>query len=369
MYELSGSAVEIVKFCRFARANGLAAGTTGTLDALAAAWAVDGLGPETLRMALRAALCSSKEEWDLFDRLFECRPEPAPPAPKLDPRGRLGLAGSLDAATSTAPPERHGNAATGASPRELLRKTDFSCVPLSRQAELERLADRLLRQLSFRLSRRLKVANRKGRAVDLRRTIRHSVSRGGDPSDLRYRVPKRREARLVLLLDVSGSMNLYSLVLLRFAHALERRFPSARTFLFSTGLVNVTRTLRAKPLDGALRAVAEIPAGWSGGTKIGESLRDFHRRYGADAARRDTVLIVMSDGWDTGDPAILAAELSALKRRVRKIVWLNPLLGLKDYQPVTRGMAAALPYIDIFAPAHSLESLLELERHLCSMSS
>jgi uncharacterized protein len=357
---------ELVEFCRFARANGLPIGVTGTLHALEAVRQVAASGAEAMRFALRAALCSSKEEWDLFDRLFEARPRPASqPNP---PTGGLSLPGVVAAASSAAPQDGDGKATLGASLQERLRKNDFSAVPPVHQQELERMAQRLLRQLSFRLSRRLKIGRRRG-PVDLRRTIRRSIGRGGDPLDLRYRNRKLRQARLVLLLDVSGSMNLYSLFLLRFAHALAKHFHHAETFLFSTGLVNVTRMLRSRPLAGALRAIAEIPAGWSGGTRIGASLGDFNRRYGRHSMRRDTIVMVMSDGWDTGDPEMLATELRAIKRRVRKIVWLNPLLGMADYRPVTRGMAAALPYIDVFAAAHSLESLLELERHLCSTNS
>lgn len=341
-----------------------AAGVNGTIAAVEAVRALAGADAETLRFALRAALCSSKEEWDLFDRLFDARPSPR----SGPPRGGLWVPAGVAAAGTAQRQTGEGKMTVGAGLHEHLRKTDFSQVPAGHQQELERMAQRLLRRLSFRLSRRLKLSERRGR-VDLRRTIRRSVSRGGDPLDLRYRNRKKRQARLVLLLDVSGSMNLYSLFLLRFAHALHQHFSSAETFLFSTGLVNITSTLRSRPLAGALRAVAEVPAGWSGGTKIGESLRDFDRRYGRHSLRRDTLLMVMSDGWDTGEPEVLAAELRAIKGRVRKIVWLNPLLGLQEYRPVTRGMAAALPYIDVFAPAHTLESLLDLERHLCSTSS
>jgi len=357
---------ERVEFCRFAGEHGFRAGVTGTVAALEAVRQVSGSDPDAMRFALRAALCSSKEEWDLFNQWFGAHAKPA--AKPEPPRNTLWLPGAAGANSSAVPQDGEGKAALGASLQERLRKTDFSAVPPAHQRELERVAQRLLRQLSYRLSRRLKIAERKGR-VDLRRTIRHSISRGGAPFDLRYRNRKLREARLILLLDVSGSMNLYSLFLLRFAHALARYFQQARIFLFSTGLVNVTSTLRSRTVAQALRAIAQVPAGWSGGTKIGASLHDFNRRYGHHGMRRDTLFIIMSDGWDTGDPEVLASELRAIRRRVRKVVWLNPLLGLEDYRPVTRGMAAALPYIDVFHPAHSLESLLDLERHLCLTNS
>ena len=170
--------------------------------------------------------------------------------------------------------------------------------------------------------------------------------------------------KLVIALDVSGSMNAYSIFFVRFAYALQKYFKRVDTFLFSTQLTEITSTLRARHLRDALESLAGHAAGWSGGTKIGESLQELSQLQGRRLFSRDTVFMVLSDGWETGDPAVLAEELSAIKRRVRKLIWLNPLLGMADYQPITRGMSAALPYIDVFAPAHNLESLLSLERHL-----
>jgi hypothetical protein len=159
-------------------------------------------------------------------------------------------------------------------------------------------------------------------------------------------------------------MNPYSLFLLHFAYALQRHFKRVDTFLFSTQLTEITPALRGRRLGQAMQSLAQQAAGWSGGTKIGESLRDFILHYGGRTLSRDTVFIVLSDGWDTGRPEDLAEQLQAIRRRVRSVVWLNPLLGMREYQPVTQGMSAALPYIDVFAPAHNLESLLALEKHL-----
>jgi uncharacterized protein with von Willebrand factor type A (vWA) domain len=159
-------------------------------------------------------------------------------------------------------------------------------------------------------------------------------------------------------------MNLYSIFLLKFAHAIQRHFKRADTYIFSTMLHDVTDALRTRKVADALGSLSKIVMGWSGGTKIGESLRDFNRLHAKKSMSRDTFAIILSDGWDTGEPDMLATELRALRRRAKRIVWLNPLLGLHDYQPITRCMAAALPHVDVFAPGHSLESLLELERHL-----
>ncbi len=144
----------------------------------------------------------------------------------------------------------------------------------------------------------------------------------------------------------------------------SRSFKRVDTFLFSTELVEVSDLLHTRHLQEALRRLSQRAAGWSGGTKIGESLRQFNRLHGRKLLSRETVFIILSDGWDTGEPELLAAQLRTTRRRAQRILWLNPLLGLKDYQPLTRGMAAALPHVDVFAPAHNLESLLALEHHL-----
>ena len=182
--------------------------------------------------------------------------------------------------------------------------------------------------------------------------------------NLRYRKPQPRPHRLVTLLDISGSMNPYSVFLVKFLYALQKHFRHVDTFLFSTALVEITHLFRGHRLQDALRALSDLPAGWSGGTSIGGSLREFNQLQRRKLRSSDTLFLVLSDGWDTGDPGILAAELGAVRRRVRKIIWLNPLLGLEGYRPVTGGMQAALPHIDVFAPAHNLESLLALEKHL-----
>lgn len=366
----------IVEFCRYARAHGLSTGVTESIAAVEAVRTLPDTKPETFQSCLRSVLCSSKEEWELFDSLFSeflsgsASQPPTTPEDnhKRQPQGhwrqtRPGFWMMDGSPGHTCQAKDETNAISGAGWEERLTTMDFSQVRPQDQAALEKLALRLLRRASVRLSRRLRISGPTGR-VDVRRTIRRSIGRGGDPFDLSYRQKKREQARLVLLLDVSGSMNLYSLFLLRFAHALTKNFRRADTFIFSTSLVEITRELRSRPLPNALDILSRCPAGWAGGTRIGESLRDFNRRHARKSLSRDTFFIILSDGWDTGDPTLLAAELHAIKGRVKKLVWLNPLLGLEGYRPLTRGMAAALPYLDTFAPAHCLESLLALEKHL-----
>lgn len=375
MQQPDGLTARITEFCRFARAEGLSAGITESVTALEAARAV-GLGErEALRLALRSVLCSSKEEWDQFDDLFwlfwrdadrdKGRKRPMSRGKKKDERLPRGATSSSmgNSGAGRQAEEDGGRAVVGAATTERLKRADFSQVQQKDLAELERLALRLLKQMSTRLSRRMKIMRPRGR-VDLRRTIRRSISRGGEPINLSFRNKKLQQDRLAVLLDISGSMNAYSLFLLRFAYALQKHFKRVDTFLFSTQLAEITPVLRSRNLTQALFSLGQVSAGWSGGTKIGESLRDFNAFYGRKLLSRNTLFLILSDGWDTGEPDVLATQLDAIKRRVRKVIWLNPLLGMAEYQPLTRGMSAALPFVDVFAAAHNLESLLALERHL-----
>jgi uncharacterized protein len=373
--EVQGLERSIIEFCRFAREGGLSAGVKESLDALRAASAAGIADRENLKFALRAVLCSSKADWELFDDIFETfwnRSESGAWAPRPDSKRKKNpveeaqqenAVQALIGQSSSASIEGEGKAVLGASVQERLRKADLSQLTHADLADLERISLRLLQQMSLRLSRRIKNIAKQGR-VDLRRTIRRNIGRGGDLIDLSFRRRKLQQLKLVIVLDVSGSMNPYSIFFVRFAYALQKYFKRVDTFLFSTQLTEITSALRTRELRDAMESLAQQAAGWSGGTKIGDSLRDLNRVHGRRLFSRDTVFMVLSDGWDTGDPAMLAEALSNIKRRVRKLIWLNPLLGMADYQPITRGMSAALPYIDVFAPAHNLESLLNLEMHL-----
>jgi uncharacterized protein len=366
------SASSVVEFCRFIRINGLPVGVQQTLAALEVTEVVGIADWRTLRHVLRAALCSSKEEWDLFERLFEAfwseangksdgNPNP------LELRAPNSAAKSsllFDRPSSGAPPQEcEGKMVVGASAQRRLKKLDFSDIPQQDLPALEEISLRLLRQLSQRLSRRLRIKELADR-VDVRRTIRRNVTRGGDPVTLAYKGRRQQKNRLVIFLDISGSMNLYSLFLVLFAYALQKHFKRVDSFLFGTDVVEITKALRTASLGNALRGLSQTSANWSGGTKIGGSLGEFNRRHGRKVLLRDSVFMILSDGWDTGEPEVLSAELRTIRRHVHKLIWLNPLLGQKDYQPLTRGMSAALPHIDVFAPAHNLQSLLALEKYL-----
>jgi uncharacterized protein with von Willebrand factor type A (vWA) domain len=373
----NGLVKAIVEFCRFVRANGIGSGTKETVGCVQALEAVKTFDPDSFRFTLRTVLCATKEEWLSFDKLFAAfwgEPKNHPgihakdsavrkfsvPRPSND---KIFAIPSGDFVGSDQKAEGERKAAFGASGFERLGKIDFSQVPQSDLAELERVSQRLLRRMSYRVSRRLRSGKRRD-AVDLRRTLRRSITRGGEPIELSYKGRQRQRTRLVILLDVSDSMNLYSFFLLKFAYMLGRASHQVETFIFSTGLVAVSSLLRTRRLSDGLEMLSQTTTGWSGGTKIGGSLEEFNSLHARRLLSHKTIFMILSDGWDTGTPEVLAAELKKIKRRASKVIWLNPLLGLEEYKPVTRGMSAARPYIDVFAPAHNLESLLELERHL-----
>jgi len=369
-------AASIVRFCRFLRTNGISAHLRQTMTALEAAQAVNVSDQLCFASALQVSMCSTVDEWELFPKLFQQFWEGSPPEPRsASAKNRASGRNSAETwnngssvfldqpANQSAAHDWNGRAVYGASTQQRLKKVDLSDVPCDDMSALEELSLRLLRQMSLRLSRKFAISHRAER-IDLRRSIRRSIGHGGELTVLAYKGRKAKKSRLVILLDISGSMNFYSMFLVRFAYARQAHFWHVHTFLFATSLIEISDLLRARSLPAALRRLSQRNAGWSGGTKIGEALREFHRLYGKKLLLRDTVFIMLSDGWDTGEPELLATQMRCARRRVERILWLNPLVGLKDYQPITRGMAAALPYVDIFASAHNLESLLALERYL-----
>jgi uncharacterized protein with von Willebrand factor type A (vWA) domain len=214
-----------------------------------------------------------------------------------------------------------------------------------------------------RLVRREQI-RRRGRRIDLRRTIHRNVSHGGTLLDLAWRRRKAKPLRLVLLLDASGSMELYTAFFVRFLHGVVDCFREAEAFVFHTRLAHVSASLRDRNVARAVDRLSLMAQGIGGGTRIGESLATFNRWHARRVINSRTAVMIVSDGYDTGEPDRLAAEMRRLRRRCRRIIWLNPLIGWRDYRPQARGMRAALPYVDLFAPAHNLASLAALEPYL-----
>jgi uncharacterized protein with von Willebrand factor type A (vWA) domain len=370
----------VVGFAALLRHNSLPVTPLQTLDAVRALDHLDMGDRGELRLGLRTVFVGRPEEAPIFDRCFEAfwrtrtdadavgEALAGPPVPEtgqepsLESEGarreRLALEGWGDEAQEEDTGEPLGVPA--ASELEAVANRDFSTFSADQLDELLRLTVQIARRLARRVSRRRRPVRRRGR-VDLRRTLRANLTRG-EIIDLRYRQRKRRKVRLVLLCDVSGSMDLYSRFLLQFLFALQHVFARVETFTFSVRLTRVTDVLRARSYRQVLRRLQEV-RDWSGGTKIGESLAEFNRSWSHLVDRR-TIVIVLSDGWDTGDPDVLATELLRIKRRAGRVIWLNPLLGNPSYEPLTRGMAAALPLVDHFAAAHNLAALRDLADRL-----
>jgi uncharacterized protein with von Willebrand factor type A (vWA) domain len=203
-----------------------------------------------------------------------------------------------------------------------------------------------------------------GSRIDLRRALARSLRTGGDVIELPRRARRIRPRPLVLLCDVSGSMERYSRMLLHFAHALTSRHRRVEAFLFSTELTRITTQLRARRIDEAVGAVSRAVPDWSGGTRIGAAIRQFHHEWTRRALRGSPVVLLISDGWDRGDPEVLRTQIARLQRSCHRLVWLNPLIGTIGYEPLTRGLQAALPYVDDFLPARTLTNLGDLALHL-----
>ncbi|HEY7022662.1 MAG TPA: VWA domain-containing protein [Ktedonobacterales bacterium] len=252
------------------------------------------------------------------------------------------------------------------SHEELLRRKDFEEFTYDELQEAQALMARLKWRLGLRVTRRLRSA-RHGHALDLRRTLRESLRSGGEPITLRRREFRRKPRPLVIICDISGSMSLYSRLLLHFVHTVSNGLSNVETFVFGTRLTRITRQLARRDVDEALALVTKSVQDWSGGTRIGESLHTFNRRWSRRVLGRGAAVLIISDGWDRGDVRILGEEMARLQRNCHRLIWLNPLLGLEDYRPVTAGMRAALPYIDSFLPANNLDSLIALGKALEAM--
>ncbi|MBW3631907.1 MAG: VWA domain-containing protein [Chloroflexi bacterium] len=242
------------------------------------------------------------------------------------------------------------------SSREMLRRKDFSQCSPEEIAEARRIIEGFTWRLGTRKTRR-RMRAKHGNFIDPRATLRGSLRHGGIPLELRRQKRKIRTRPLVVICDISGSMDRYARLLLRFVHALGQGLDNTEVFVFGTRLTRITRELRKRDVDTALTQVVSSVEDWSGGTRIGEAIKAFNFKWARRVLRSGATVVVISDGWDRGDPELLGREMARLQRSCRRLIWLNPLLGAPGYQPLTQGMRAAMPYIDEFLPIHNLQSL------------
>jgi len=252
------------------------------------------------------------------------------------------------------------------SDREVLRRKDFSELTGEELTAIKQLMAELVWQLGERRTRRRQPG--RGELLDLRRTVRRNLRYGGEVLIWARREPKFKPRPLVVLADISGSMERYTRLLLHFIYSLTAGLDQpVEAFVFSTRLTRITRQLRDRDVDRALREVSLAVPDWSGGTRIGESLKIFNFEWGRRVLGRGSVVLLISDGWDRGDVDLLRREMARLQRSCRRLTWLNPLLGSPEYEPLTRGMQAALPYVDDFLPVHNLASLEDLAERLTAL--
>lgn len=377
---------KLAAFLRTLRDNGFAVGLAEGRDAAALMAAGYAARPGLLRSALKHLFSARKSDWEKFDGLFDAfwlgkrvrsRSTAAGSAMAANNPSLKGMQDAAErraegsAATDQVPStdgsdsDRSGEGRMeGASVASNLAEVDFRKLADPEQvAQAHQAAADLARIMRTRLTRR-DLARRRGYRLDLRRTIHRNISHGGVPISLIRRQRKEKPLRLVVLLDASGSMSMYTGVFLRFIHGVLDQFREAEAFLFHTRLAHVSDAMKERDAGRALDRLSVMAQGAGGGTKIGESLQTFNRWHAARVIHSRTCVMIVSDGYETGDAALLGREMAALARRCRRIVWLNPMAGWQGYAPEAAGIKAALPHVDLYAPANTLQSLSALEPYL-----
>ena len=371
----------VVLFCRTLRQKGLAVTTGQVLAAVDAARQVSLAKREDVKAALRAILVSRREDLDTFNGSFDAFWSSSAEKTELE-LGRLlqrttriyqsalldqAPADSDSSRTEEGPEQETHPGMRRFSALQRLRRQDFARLTTKEMELVKALMSRLSWSPPVRRTRR-KIPTRRGAHLDLRRMFRASLKYEGWPLSLMWRSRKMRYRPLVLICDVSGSMESYSRILLQFCYVLSRGWQHVEVFLFSTRLSRITHQLRHRNIDLALARAVSVASDWGGGTRIGEALKDFNYRWSRRVLGGGPIVLIVSDGWDRGDADRLAAEMDRLRRSCHTLIWLNPLLGTRGYQPLTRGIQAALPRIDFFLPVHNLVSLERLAALLQEIS-
>ncbi len=368
----------LVALGRDLRRRGLPVGTGRILTFVRGVEAIGLTDRDSLYWTARATLVASRADLETFDETFETwfrklRPDGEPelslqaelPPDPEDLEGGDALAGEGLGISTTVDRDAPGVETTEgdenalrmvASAVEILRTKSFAYLSEEERQRVARLIRELTIHVPIERTRRMRAAN-KGSTLDVRRTLRRSLRTQGEPFDRAWRARRTRTRPLVLILDVSGSMAPYSRALLQFGYAAMAAGRRVEVFCFGTRLTRVTRVLRTKDPDRAMHEIGRIVADWEGGTRIGESLKSLLDGWSQRAALRGAVVVLCSDGLERGDPMLLRAQMARLRRLAYRVVWANPLKGSPRYEPLARGMAAALPSVDVFLSGHNLESL------------
>jgi uncharacterized protein len=373
---------KLIEFCHLLRAHGLEVTVGRMIDAFRALQAIDCFQRGDFYTVLEANLISRSSDRELFSRLFTqfwrgpiwtMIPDPCLPgwedecavSPSAPERTSLHMERRTpDSDTDDDAPQQQTVALY--SPVEVLSRKDFGQMSEQELAQVQRLITSMARQMATCLSRRKKAHN-KAHRIDPGRTMRRSLRYGGEVFQLLRRGPKVGKTKMVVLCDVSGSMDVYTFFLIQFLYGVQNGLRGVETIVFSTRLTRVTSLLRRRHLQTALRLISETVQDWSGGTKIGMCLREFNDTMAPAMVTSKTLVVIISDGWDTGDTTVLDAEMAKLRARAFRVIWLNPLLGSPNYQPLCKGMHTALPYVHDFMPIHNVESLRKFGRLVASV--
>jgi uncharacterized protein with von Willebrand factor type A (vWA) domain len=355
----------VVTFGRVLREVGIEVGPGRVVDAVRGLGAVDLTRQEDVYFTLRQTLVSRHDELELFDRAFTAWFLRGPVAPLVRQKQERRLASRV--ARDTLEASREGEDVVedgdplelGASAHELIREKDFAEMTAEEFERARRLMDAIARSRPLRLSRR-RSPDPRGDLLDMRRMLRRCLRSGGDPVDQPWKSRKAVPRKLVVLCDVSGSMDAYARALFLFLHALVGTGHGVEAFAFGTRLTRLTGDLGARDPEAALARATEAAIDWGSGTRIGSSLAEFNAVYGRRALSRGAVVVIVSDGWERDGPGLIGREMAKLARAAYAIVWVNPLKGNPEYQPLAGGMRAALPFVDRFLPGHNIRSLEEL---------
>lgn len=376
----------LVLFGRLLRAVGLDVDTSSVIDLSQSLSCIEIGSKHDFYFASRTILVHRREDLELYDLAFELFWRRLDQDIKLLPDRGGKLVGNLKRNLQQAPtavpkemqtmpcdpesddslPEEVAQPRQTYSPREVLRHKDFSEMTVEELDTLRQMMRKLSWHMGERRTRRQKPG--KGHNLDLRRSMRHCLRTGGEVLKWEQRAPKFKPRPLVVIADISGSMERYTRLLLQFVYSLVFGLSQpVEVFVFGTRLTRITHQLRIKDVDQALMRVSKTVIDWSGGTRIGESLKSFNYSWGRRVLGRGAVVVMISDGWERGDIPLLHREMARLQRSCHRLIWLNPLLGQPGYEPLTLGMQAALRYIDDFLPAHNLSSLEDFAQHLVTL--
>jgi uncharacterized protein with von Willebrand factor type A (vWA) domain len=376
-----GTLANMLMFGRVLKELGFRMGLSQVIDANRCLPLVDIRRRDDFHRVLTANLVSDHDDIELFDRVFEAfwqgdvelepsmqgmevpaeGPEESLDGPQDGDGAMQETVAQAESSEAGKPEETEPMMLPTYSPNDALNEKDFSEMGIEESRAVSRAILLIASKIATQMSRRKK-RSRKGEEIDPRATMRRNIRFGGELIELVARKRRIKKTRVVLLCDVSGSMDCYSRFLIQFMYGLQNELWGVETFVFSTTLSRITHLIRTKNIGNALEKISHSVLGWSGGTNIGRSLQIFNRDYAPSLVTHRTVVVIISDGWDRGDVKVLENEMQALKRRCSKIIWLNPLLASENYQPLCKGMQAALPYLDMFLSAHNVTSLVNLGR-------